>query len=228
MSLKLTDKEIRLLDSLCEKWESNIEEANRKLLLFLYESKEKVSNRYANFKCIEWEKLIEDFVGSGKEFRDAHYFLSNICSRLKLLKLHSARIIMQNGTIVIVHFSGAQKYLVLTFQRSGKSLTYKAYRSRGGFNIEFARWETNPKKVPFTQTLARSDERIIGKVKKPPFVKEEYGGVSFYELRDLCNEAERIKLGEIAQETFGGHGDWHLANHTYNPATKRIYRVDVV
>jgi len=228
MVLEITVEAKQILEVLSKRWEEKERDYNKKLLLHLYKSENAVLKKHKNFYAIELHILDEDFVGSGKKFKTRWELILAISNIARANKYRAIRLLFPTGTILIIHAPGAEKFPVLSILRNGDRWVYKAFRSAQNFVSESRVRAGGVAKtgIPYARWLIGMPERTIKGEKKPAFVKEEYGGVELPELWALATPEEKEKLKKITEGLI--IDIWTEKNYTYNPATKKIYQVDVL
>ncbi len=234
MGIEPTSDVIQLLGVLCNRWEETIRESNRKILLHLYRdeegaSEESVRGRHKNLYAIEFPILDADFVGKGKKFANRWELILFVSHVARENKIRAMRFLFSTSKIMIIHAPGAEKFLVMSILKNGDRWTYKAFRTAEDFKSEEvmrARGETKSG-IPYTSRFFGRGETLTEKgVIRPAFVKEEYGGVELPELWNLATDKEKKILEQVGRDLIPDL--WMETNYTYNPATKKIYRVDVI
>lgn len=224
MEKQLARKEIKFLDKLCGRWDNKVAESNLKLLQNFYKSTQSIYKNYGNFKAIDLEQLRNDLVGARKRFKNMWELINEANKIAEEENLSEVRFAHSSGTIFIIHQKGLEKWLVISIIRKGKSWTYKAYHNLLYLKRELlGREETSESlKVPYTKITTTGNRKG-----RYAFSKEEYGGVELRSLAGILEEEEHEKFWKIIDRFMERQEVVLTSNYTYNPATKKIYKVDV-
>lgn len=211
--MELTEKEIQLLDSLYKRWERAIPYSHAAVLKRLFGMVSLKYTRPADLRIIGLEFLKRKFVGKGKLSPTVWDLFFKIARIVGTSNAREFRILMPSGAIVIVHRRGEVKDIALSVLRGRKSWTYKRLKdseAKGRKAIEGSLGKV------FTEMFVEKP------TKQGRFSKEEYGGVDLAALAAYATPGGRDIVVGISHRLCT-----QLGNCTYNPKTKKVYRVDV-
>ncbi len=217
MKTKLTKKEIKFLDMLCERVEKRIEENNKRFLKALYGLYNLSPPKLTDYSAIPFEMLKSDLVGNERSFKRVQDLFAT--TELVAGAFLAVRIVLAKGTIIIIYFHNFAKDIVLSVFQNGKVWTYKRYTSQHQLELELSKRKKHEHKFPFSRMFfSRPASKLT-----PAITKEEYGGFYLGLFSSVAIDREKELLGDIIRNQ---NVPEILRNSAYNPQTKRLYVVD--